>query len=233
MFTEQAIHDEREAAKIAGRQRRPRGAPTPGLYFTGTPRGSFGLEFVPQPTEDESLLEVHAKSLGNVANALVLVAGSDSQSLDQAVQQIPSRVLQPLKQFLKTLAQHGAELRLAFHDRPSQSISSVQVQDAAERLDREMKQDEIELHGVFRGVARESGVFDFKTDEGEVITGTVADYFTEDDLERVHLLTNKECIAKLQKTTVSRISGAPTATYVLLDAAHDEALAKVLGPGSY
>ncbi len=218
MFTEQAIHDEREAAKNAGRQRRPRGAPTPGLYFTGTPRGSFGLEFVPQATEDDSLLEVHARSLGNVAKALVLVAGSDSQSLDQAIEQIPSRVLQPLKQFLKTLAQHGAELRLAFHDRHSQSLTSVQVREAADRLEREMKQDELPVHGVFRGVTRESGVFELKTDAGEVITGTVADDFTEEDLERVHLLTNKPCTAKLQKTTVSRISGTPTATYVLLDA---------------
>lgn len=218
MFTEQAIHDEREAAKNAGRQRRPRGAPTPGLLFTGTPRGSFGLEFVPQATDDDSLLEVHARSLGNVANALVLVAGSDSRSLDQAIQQIPTRVLQPLKQFLKTLAQHGAELRLAFHDRPSQSLTSVQVQEAADRLEREMKQDELQVHGIFRGVARESGVFDLKTDAGEVITGTVADDFTEDDLERIHLLTNHPCTAKLQKTTVSRISGTPTATYVLLDA---------------
>lgn len=44
MFTEQAMHDERDAARKDGRHRRKRGTPKPSLLFTGTPRGSFGLE---------------------------------------------------------------------------------------------------------------------------------------------------------------------------------------------
>src|ERR1700722_559506 len=37
MFTAQAVHDEREAARKTGRKRRPRNAPVPELLFTGTP----------------------------------------------------------------------------------------------------------------------------------------------------------------------------------------------------
>ncbi|HWG46881.1 MAG TPA: hypothetical protein VN688_29230 [Gemmataceae bacterium] len=218
MFIEQALHDEREAARNAGRQRRPRGASTPGLLFMGTPRGSFGLEFVPQTTEDGSLLEVHARSLGNVAAALVRVAGSDTESLEEAIAPIPARVLQPLMQFLKTLAQYGAELRLAFHDRPGQSLSVSQIQKAAERLERDMTQEMVNLSGTFRGVTRESGSFDLRTDAGEVIMGTAADHLTEDDLERIDGLTNRPCKAQLQKTTVRSISGASSSTFVLLDA---------------
>ena len=218
MFIEQALHDEREAARSAGRQRRRRGALTPGLLFTGTPRGSFGLEFVPQPTEEGSLLEVHARSLRNVAEALVRVAGSDAESLDEAIGPIPLRMLQPLKQFLKTLADYGAELRLAFHDRPSQSLTASQIQKAAERLEKDVMEDEVQLSGTFRGVTLESGHFDLRPDAADVITGIVADDLTEDDLERINGLTNKRCEARLLKTTIRRISGTSSSTYVLLSA---------------
>ena len=218
MFIEQALHDEREAARNAGRQRRPRGAFTPGLLFTGTPRGSFGLVFAPQTTDDGSLLEVHARSLRNVAEALARVAGSDTMSLDEAIQPIPARLLQPLKQFLKTLAQYGAELRLAFHDRHGPSLTAEQIQKAAERLERDVTQEIVEISGTFRGVTRESASFDLRTSDGEVITGTAADDLTEEDLERIDGLTNKSCKARLQKTTIRSLSGASSSTFILLDA---------------
>lgn len=218
MFIEQALHDEREAARNAGRQRRRRGATTPSLLFTGTPRGSFGLEFVPQPTEEGNLLEVHARSLRNIAEALVRVAGSDAVSLDEAIGLIPPRMLHPLKQFLKTLADYEAELRLAFHDRPSHFLTAGQIQTAAERLEREVSDTEIELSGIFRGVTLDSGHFDLRTDTGDDITGTVIDELTEDDLERINGLTNKECKARLLKTTLRGLSGTSRSMFVLLNA---------------
>ena len=221
MYTAQALHDEREAARGAGRQRRPRGTPDPQLLFTGTPRGSFGLEFVPQVAEDSSLLGVHARSLRNVAEALVSVAEAVDTSLDQAIKRIPPRVIQPLTQFLKTLAQHGAELRLAFHDGPSRSLTGEQIGIAAERLVRDVEQDTVPISGVFRGLTHESGMFDLKTDDGSVITGSVADNLVEEDLDRFDLLFNRRCVAELQKTTVRRLTGPSTPTYVLLDA-HEE-----------
>jgi len=218
MFIEQALHDEREAARNAGRQRRRRGAPTPTLLFMGTPRGSFGLEFVPQSTEEENLLEVHAQSLRNIAEALVRVAGSEAESLDQAIGAIPPRMLQPLTQFLKALANYDVELRLAFHDRPSQSLTAGQIQKAAERLERDVTEKEIEMSGTFRGVTLETGHFDLRIDAGDVITGTVADDLTEEDLERIDALTNKQCKARLLKTTIQGLSGASRSTFMLLNA---------------
>jgi hypothetical protein len=218
MFTEQALHDERLAARIAGRQRRPRGASTPGLLFTGTPRGSFGLEFVPLFRDDDALVNVHSQSLVNVAEALTRVVESDPTSFDKIVSEIPTRVLQPLKQFLKTLAQYGAELRLAFENRPSRFLSAPQLRAAADLLERDVEQENVTVEGVFRGVTRESGVFDLRLGDDSVITGTVADQFTEEDLERIDELTNRPCVAELQKTTVRKVGGAQTPTYILLDA---------------
>ncbi len=218
MFAEQAVHDERIAANSAGRQRRPRGASTPELLFTGTPRGSFGLEFVPRLQEDTSLLNVHAQSLVNVADTLAKIADSDPAIFDDTINQIPSCVLKPLTQFIKTLAQHNAELRFAFQDRTSQSISAERIDTIAGRLDREVRQDTVDIPGTFRGVTRDSGYFDLRIGADEVITGEVADQLTEEDLERIDKLTNKQCSAKLEKTTVSTIAGKEIIHYVLIDA---------------
>jgi hypothetical protein len=218
MYTEQAVHDEREAAKKAGRQRRPRGAPIPRLMFTGTPRGSFGLEFVAITAEDGSQQEVHSQSLRNVATALVHVADSDSSTLDETIKQIPPRVVQPLKNFMKALAENNAEIRLAFPDQASQSLSVEKVRAAADRLEKGVVQTTETLTGTFRGATLESGKFDLKTDAGDVITGTVADDLSEEDLIRISSLTNHRCVATLEKTTVIKIAGAPTVTYVLIDA---------------
>ena len=216
MFTEQALHDEREAARTIGRHRRPRGTPTPGLFFTGTPRGSFGLEFAPQQTADESTLRVHERSLRNIAKALISVGNSDSASLENAVREIPPRVLAPMKRFLKALAQHGAELRLAFSDSPPQSLTIERIKVASELLERELQEEEIDIKGTFRGLTRESGFFDLIDDVGDVITGTVADNLTEEDLERIDKLTNKPCVAHIQKTTVLQVNRDAKSTYLLL-----------------
>ena len=216
MFIEQAMHDEREAARKAGRHRRKRGTAKPALLFTNTPRGSFGLEFVPQITELDCL-EVHAQSLRNIADALILVA-DESRAIDDVAKQIPASVLKHLKGFMGTLAKHGAQIRLAFPDRNSRSLTVENVRTAAERLDKEVIQETETIHGTIRGVTLESAKFDFLIDVGEVISGTVADDLADDELERLFHLTDKPCVATIQKTTVSKIGGAPTPTYVLLDA---------------
>jgi hypothetical protein len=218
MFIEQALHDEREAARQAGRQRRRRGTANPGLLLTGTPRGSFGLEFVAQPTEGGTTLGVHAQSLRNVAEALVRVADSTAETLEKTIQTIPPRMLSPLQKFLTTLANYGAELRLAFPDRPAKSLPMEQIKKASELLEREISQEMVEVSGKFRGLTRESGVFDLRTPTGEVITGTVADEMTEDDLERIDALTNHDCIATMQKTMFRKVTGPTSPTYVLVNA---------------
>ncbi|HQU45723.1 MAG TPA: hypothetical protein PK867_23115 [Pirellulales bacterium] len=217
MFVEQALQDERDAAKQLGRQRRPRGTPVPSLLFTGTPRGSFGLEFIPEPTEDGSLLELHSGSLRHVAEALVAIC-SDDRRPDDAARSIPPRVLWPMKRFFSILAQYGAELRIAFSDAPSQSIDVETVKGAAELLDRELIEEIITARGVFRGLTRESLVFDLLADDGTLVTGAVSTDLDEDDLDRIASLTNDRCIASLQKTTLRQVVGGVRETYVLLDA---------------
>ena len=218
MFVAQAVHDERIAAKSAGRQRRPRGAGTPGLLFTGTPRGSFGMEFVPQVSDDQTLLAVHAQSLVNVADALTKVVHSDSATLTRAVDEIPATVLKPLKQFLRTLAQHDAELRLAFSDRRSQSLSAPELKAAADLLEREVEEKDIQVDGIFRGLTQDTGYFDVRASDGNVLSGTVADELTEEDMERISKLTNRPCVAEIHETIMHKVEGPATTKYVLINA---------------
>jgi hypothetical protein len=231
MFTEQALHDEREAARAAGRARRRRGSPNPSLLFTGTPRGSFGLEFAPQLLEDRELLPVHAKSLQNIADALLRVSSAEA-NWEQTIESILPRVLQPMKQFLRTLAQHGAEVRLAFSDGPSKSIDADRIKRVSERLEQEWEEEEIQVTGVLRGFTWETTVFDVRRDDGTVISGTIADSFTEEDFERIAPLTNHRCIAKLQVTTLKSVTGSPRQKYLLLDAIPEDTADETTGNGA-
>jgi hypothetical protein len=215
MFVEQALHDEREAARSAGRQRRQRGSAVPALLLTGTPRGSFGLEFTPQLQEDHALLDVHRGSLEHIAEAIITAA--ESESADQLAETIPAKVLQPLTRFFRTLANYKAELRLALPNGRSRSISAEQATGTAERLERTIAQEEVQRTGTFRGLTRESGWFDLVLEDGAVVTGVVADAFTEEDLDRIDALTNKRCLASLQETRITK-AGRTTSSVILLDA---------------
>ena len=217
MFIEQTLYYEREAAKEAGRLRRPKGSHTPGLLFTGTPRGSFGLEFVPLIPDDPALIPIQAQSLNAVSDSLTRITSITADSADDIIESIPLPVLKPMKSFMKALVKHGAELRLAFNDRESVSFSPIQITTAYERLNQEVNEERISIHGVFRGVTLNTGVFDLKTSDDEIISGVVSSELSEDDVLRIHGFTNRQCLAILQQTTIQPVTGTPRITYILLD----------------
>ncbi len=223
MFAEQALFHERSAARETGRSRRPRGSQTPSLLFIGTPRGSFGLEFVPQPGSDGTVISVHTQALREITNVLETVSSEDPTA-DSEIAGISPRVFQPMKKFLNTLVNYGAELRIAFSDRPSSVISSQRIRIASERLEREVQSEEIELKGKFRGLTRETTVFDLLLDDGSLITGSAAEGLTEPDLDRISALTNHRCVATLEKTTLTPVGGPVRVTYLLIDAEAENAM---------
>jgi hypothetical protein len=218
MFVEQALHDERADAKTRGGQRRPKGAVRPTLLFTGTPRGSFGLEFVPQPAPDETNLPVHAATLGNVADSIIRVVENATNGLDDALQATPRGVIRPLQSLLKVLSTGGADLRLAFPDKPSKSLSADAIMLASQRLEKHVHVAETDVHGILRGITYESGHFDLKADSGITITGYVDEGLGEENLNQISSLTNTPCVAKLEVTTVTKITSEKSVRYVLLSA---------------
>ena len=217
IFCEQAMHDERATARDSGRQRRRKGSPKPELLFTGTPRGSFGLEFVPQSVNDPEVASLHIQSLYNVADLLEKMS-NDSLKLDQRIIDVPPRILQSVKKFFKVLASHDTELRIAFDDRPSRTIMSSQIHQASNLLEEEWTQEEIDIFGTFRGLTRESLVFDFLDENSVLIKGTLDESLTEEDFDRIDALTNHKCKVTLQKSELRQVSGPSRVTYILVDA---------------
>ena len=215
MFRQQALHDERVLARTAGRIRRPRGSREPELLFTGTPRGSFGLEFTPQAAADGTANDLHVQALEHVADALARITGSDAEESSDLTGGIPPGVLPPLKRFLSALAQHDAEIRLAFSDKPGRTLTAASIKKAAQRLDRDIAIEPLEVIGVFRGLTLDTGHFDFRTDDNNTISGMLADQLTDEEIEQIVPLANKRCMATLQKTIVTGLSNSPSLRYVL------------------
>lgn len=216
MFIEQAKHLEREIAQGAGKTRRPKGTPNPGLLFTGTPRGSFGLEFVAQPTDDLVTRKVYTKAIETVTTAIVRIGSGDKTDAESTIGDLPPLVLRPMKIFMKTLAAHGAELRVAFHDRTSSFLSAEQVTTAVALLETEVEEKEIEVTGVFKGVTLQSGYFDFVAQGDSIITGTVSEDVSPDQLLAMHKMTNQPCTAFIRMTTKKRSDGESSTTFVLV-----------------
>ncbi len=168
------------------------------------------MEFVPRVNsqDDEETLAVHAQSLQNITSSIEAI--TDASSFEDSLETIPPSVLHPLKQFLGVLANHGAELRIAFPDRTAFSVSTDAVANAFDRLSREVTQDTLTFEGVFRGLTWESGMFDLKLESGEVITGQVSGELTESDLERLSELQNESCSAEIQVTRMRRLAKLDT-----------------------
>ena len=222
MFVAQAMLDERATAIEQGRQRRRRGTSDPSLLFTGTLHGSFGLEFTTRATGESSSevgsrVEVHAKSLRNVANTITRVVESKSGDFDEAIKTVRKEVLAPLKRFLGVLAKHGAEVRFAFPDQSSRVLSADIIKTASDRLESKIVEEKVKHNGMVRRVTWETLTFDFRLDDGSVISGDVSPDLGEDELERIHNLTNHRCIAEFDKITMNTVGGAPTTEYILLN----------------
>lgn len=215
MFVEQALRSERSVAQVAGRTRRPKGAAPPGLLFTGTPRGSFGMVFEPLAPADSTLRGTYIESLDAVTDLLIRVASGDGTSLDETPDGIQSPVLRPMRQLLKALGKYGVGLRVASDHRPPQSVSAAQIAKAVEQLERDISEEQIEVSGEFRGVTLLTGHFDFMTNDSRPISGIVTEQLALEGLGRIHNLTNRSCKASLWKTTFRSVQGAQRITYLL------------------
>jgi len=218
MYKQQAIFDEQEAAKDAGKLRRPRGVSEPELLFTGTPRGSFGLEFMPVGVTDPALQKSRASSLETVTTALNNVIGSSDDTIDDAIEKVVPAVLPPMRAFIKALSKHGAELRLVYNNKPTIIYGSKQVQIAYERLDREVIEVEEEIGVVFRGLTFLSSHFDVMTESGEYISGIISEEMPEKERMEIYKRVDQKFTVVLRKTTIKTVSKPVVTYYVLLRA---------------
>lgn len=216
MYSEQVKADELVAVREVGRQRRSPNTPEPVLLFTNILRGSFGLEFTPAVPAEEGLRETHISALARVTDSLVLIASPDPSEV--AVEGIPPAVLHPMKMFVRALVRNGAELRLADATGREREIKTPQLAVALDRLDRQVKDDDVQITATLRGVTLQTGHFDLLTEEGDLITGVVGSEIPEHSLRQFHELTNKRCDVILRKRTIIYHSRPSDVEYFLLKA---------------
>jgi hypothetical protein len=172
------------------------------LLLSGLPRGSFGLELSRPPT-DELLPD---ESLSNTLIHLTELIQSAAQSDDVfagAFSKTTPRLLHRLRDFLNVVAEGDASLRVVTGDVEC-SLDKGSVSKAAERVNStETTERSVSIVGTFRGALLDSWRFDFRSSDGRVIEGRIAEDLQESDVVGMLGLTNKECRATLKEISVS------------------------------
>lgn len=185
------------------------------LLLTGLPRGSFGLELV-QPNPQNLFGSQQLSDVLVRLTELIKSAGESDGGFTHALEEISPRVLDRLKDFFKVIAENKASLRMESGDLEC-SLDQQRVSLAFERVSKaETKENVVEKGGIFRGATLDSWRFDFRTDEGENITGRLGEEVSEAAAEAMLGLTNKPCLAGLHESTVKTSSGVTRARYELL-----------------
>jgi hypothetical protein len=184
------------------------------LLLTGLPRGSFGLE-LSQPDSEDFLA---AEQLSGVLVQLTKViesAGQNDESFAFALEDVSPRVVPRLKEFFKVVSDNKAIMRVASGDLECQ-LGQQNVVQAYERVKAtETKEDPIELTGIFRGATLDTWRFDFRNDDGENISGRLAEDVSEAEALNMIHLTEKHSKANLRRFTVSTRSGTIHTRYEL------------------
>jgi hypothetical protein len=160
---------------------------------------------------------LHSRSLESVADLLVSVAENSSGGIDDQLSSAASGIVPHLKNFLGVLADHGTNLRLAFSNKETRTLTAEAIRMAGDRLKREIVSEQRDFEGVIRGLLLESGMFDLKTDD-DIISGSVSEALSDDDLDRIYQLTNQRCSVRLEVTTYNRPGRPQRIAYVLLSA---------------
>lgn len=209
MFVGHAVVAERQVARNRGLKIRPQWAGTPHIYLSGTPSGSFGLEFSTQPNEDAVILAAHAKALQDVADTVLLLANSEDADFADVITRVPKTVRQGAEKLFKLLAKHKTEIRFALPDREQSIVGSDTVLKTAERFEKQVTTTIEDVYGVFRGVLMETYDFNHMPISGDVITGQASEELTERDLDKIYEFKDKHCWARIEVTKAETAGGKP------------------------
>jgi hypothetical protein len=172
-------------------------APEPILHLTAVVPGSFGFEL----REIQGGLLEGSSLAAAVGKALAIVsasAGNESLLADTLAEH-DKLVASGLRDFLKTVAEGGAAVRLVAGDRIV-PMSRDAVRLASERANHVTVEDsESEVPGEFRGVLAESRVFEHRADDGDLIRGRISEHLKPEDLAP---LISKHCVATLRTAII-------------------------------
>ena len=205
------------AAKFHGvlrRAGRRKGESDSKLYLTALPRGSFGLQLSQPHVQDFVTANQLSVAMEDITD-LIGAAGKDDQTFEDFLGSVHGRVIIPLKGFLETLANAGADCRIISGMKQA-VLKKEQVSQAYQRVAAAKTDEEpLELDGTFFGALVKTGRFDFEPKGLEIITGWLADEVTEDQAISMDQLTGKTARAKMRVSTITTKTGKRRPTFEL------------------
>lgn len=187
------------------------GAADSRLFLTSTALGSFGL-VLRELSVDQSLIPTPlAEAVQATTKLLAHAAGSDEDFADAAME-TDAAVLDELDSFLSLVNDSGATLRVLTHDATAVLDDADTIAAAIERTHhREVEEERTPQRGVLLGVLPDSGWFELRNAEGDVLRGRLGRTI---DPRTAQKLAGQAVQARITTITITR-RGRETKRFVL------------------
>jgi hypothetical protein len=186
------------------------------LLLTGLPRGSFGLELSQPQPEDFVAAEQLSEVLVRLRD-LIAASGENDEKFAASLEYISPRVLPRLRDFLGVIAQNEAYLGIESGELKV-DLPPDRLRRALERVGATTTEEKtVEIGGTYRGATLDSWRFDFRTDEGNLVTGRIAEEVDPVAVEAMVPLTQQACVARLRVTKITTSDGVERLRYELLE----------------
>ena len=148
---------------------------------------------------------------------MVSSAATSDEDFASTLDDTAPRVLQNLRSFLEVVSKGNANLRMETGDARFE-LNAQQAKQAYDRVSGTItNESDVQLRGVFRGATLDSWRFDFTDAEGLRLSGQLGDDVGPEEAEELlQKYFNKQCVARLHKSTVVFKNGRVRTSYKLL-----------------
>jgi hypothetical protein len=188
------------------------------LHITSLLHGSVGF-LLEEVEENESLFATPLKKAADkAAEVISAFASPDEQAFSTLLETVDERVVTATRDFFKQMQRNGATLRLVEGDKEV-DLQSEMVARAFQRAESVSIDDsQKEITGELIGLIPYGRKFEFRAQDGPLISGTVAPTLSENYLERIESerVAGRNWRAKLRIRRVMRF-GRASESYTLLD----------------
>ncbi|TAN20937.1 MAG: hypothetical protein EPN33_14225 [Acidobacteria bacterium] len=190
------------------------------LHITNLVHGSVGFLLEELDERGEPLFPTPLKqTISKVTDYMEQVAAEDDRPFSALVEEINPRIFSSLRDFFKEIRSEHAVFRLV-EDEREMPFDQAAIERAYSRVEAtEIAEDDIPVEGELIGVVPYGRRFEFRTyPGGELISGKVAEIFSETYLERIHQeqLVGRRWQAVLRKRETKK-PGRTIETFLLLD----------------
>jgi len=172
------------------------------LLITHTVPGSFGFEIEEYrddlPLDDET--SAVATALERTQALMLGTQGSDDELAD-VLSETDARALNAIRAFLKVITDSEAVCALQYRERTMRFDDPGDVRRSLERLgERNVREEPCPLVGQFLGVLPEHRTFEFRCEDGRVITGKVGSVVQ--DADQINGFLHRNVQARFMETRV-------------------------------